>query len=105
MFVEEGHARLPVYNGTIDSIVGVIYARDLLYILRDKGLFLLQDLIHKVYYVPETTRVSELLRKFQADKIQIAIVVDAHQKTLGLLTLEDLIEEIVGEIEEEQFRK
>ncbi len=105
MFVEEGHARLPVYNGTIDSIVGVIYARDLLYILRDKGLFLLQDLIHKVYYVPETTRVNELLRKFQADKIQIAIVVDAHQKTLGLLTLEDLIEEIVGEIEEEQFRK
>lgn len=102
IFVEEGHARLPVYNGIIDNIVGVIYARDLLYILRDKGLFLLQDLIHKAYYAPHTMRVNELLRKFQADKIQIAIVVDDRQKALGLLTLEDLIEEIVGEIEEER---
>jgi CBS domain containing-hemolysin-like protein len=101
MFVEEGHARLPVYSGTIDNIVGVIYARDLLYILRDKGLFLLQDLVHSPYYVPDTMRVNELLRKFQADRIQIAIVVDKHKKTLGLVTLEDLIEEIVGEIEEE----
>jgi CBS domain containing-hemolysin-like protein len=103
MFVEEGHARLPVYNGTIDNIVGVIYARDLLYILRDKGLFLLQDLIHKAYYVPEAMRVNELLRKFQTERIQIAIVVDVNNKTLGLLTLEDLIEEIVGEIEEDRF--
>lgn len=101
MFVEEGHARLPVYNGTIDNIVGVIYARDLLYILRDKGLFLLQDLIHNPYYALETMRVNELLRRFQADRVQMAIVVDKNKKTLGLLTLEDLIEEIVGEIEEE----
>jgi len=101
MFVEEGHARLPVYSGTIDNIVGVIYARDLLYILRDKGLFLLQDLIHSPYYVSEGMRVNELLRKFQAERVQLAIVVDQNKKTLGLLTLEDLIEEIVGEIEEE----
>ena len=100
-FVEEGHARLPVFNGTIDNVVGVIYARDLLYILRDKGLFLLQDLVHEAYYVPESMRVNELLRKFQADKVQIAIVIDSAKKTLGLITLEDLIEEIVGEIEEE----
>jgi CBS domain containing-hemolysin-like protein len=100
IFVEEGHARLPVYSGTKDNIIGIIYARDLLYILRDKGLFLLQDLVHKAYYVPENMRVNELLRKFQADKVQIAIVVDSSQKTLGLLTLEDLTEEIVGEIEE-----
>lgn len=102
IFVEEGHARLPVYNGAVDNIVGIIYAQDLLYILRDRGLFLLQDLIHKAYYVPYTLKVNELLRKFQADKIQIAIVVDEHNKTLGLATLEDLIEEIVGEIEEEK---
>jgi putative hemolysin len=104
MFVEEGHARLPVYNGAIDNVVGVIYARDLLYILRDKGLFLLQDLVHKAYYVPEGMRVNELLRKFQADKVQIAIVVDSLKKTLGLVTLEDLTEEIVGEIEEDQAK-
>lgn len=99
-FVEEGHARLPVYNGTIDNIVGIIYARDLLYILRDKGLFLLQDLLHPAYYVSPGMRVNDLLRKFQADKIQIAVVVNQQKKTLGLVTLEDLVEEIVGEIEE-----
>ena len=103
IFVEQGHARLPVYSGSIDNIVGIIHARDLLYILRDKGLFLLQDLIQKAYYAPAAMRVNELLRKFQVDKIQIAIVVDEHKRTLGLVTLEDLIEEIVGEIEEEHL--
>jgi CBS domain containing-hemolysin-like protein len=100
IFVEEGHARLPVYEGSLDNIAGIVYARDLLYILRDKGLFLLPDLIHEAYYAPATMRVNELLRKFQTDKIQIAIVVDEHKKTLGLVTLEDLVEEIVGELEE-----
>ena len=99
-FVEEGHARLPVYADSIDNIVGIIYARDLLYILRDKGLFILQDLVHSVYYAPASMRVNELLVKFQADRIQIAIVVDERKKVLGIVTLEDLTEEIVGEIEE-----
>jgi len=100
IFVEKGHARLPVYEGSIDNIIGVVYARDLLYMLRDKGLFVLQDLVQPAYYVAGTLRVNELLRKFQLDKIQIAIIVDGHNKTQGLVTLEDLIEEIVGEIEE-----
>jgi putative hemolysin len=100
IFVEKGHARLPAYDGSIDNITGIIYARDLLYILRDKGLFMLHDLVHEAYYAAASMRVNELLRKFQTDKIQIAIVVDEHKKTLGLVTLEDLIEEIVGEIEE-----
>lgn len=100
IFAEEGHSRLAVYEGSIDNIVGIIYARDLLYILRDKGLFMLQDLVHEAYYASASMQVNDLLRKFQADKIQIAIVIDEHKKTLGLLTLEDLIEEIVGEIEE-----
>jgi len=101
IFVEKGHARIPVYEGSVDNIIGIIYAHDLLYVLRDKGLFLLPDLIHSAYYVLPTLKVNEVLKKFQVDKIQIAIVVDAHKKTLGLVTLEDLIEEIVGEIEEE----
>jgi len=104
IFVEEGHARLPVYDGSIENIVGVVYARDLLYILRDKGLFLLQDLIHEPYYIPANMRVNEVLRKFQQDKIQIAIIADEKKKTVGLVTLEDLIEEIVGELEEEHGR-
>ncbi|MDD5771633.1 MAG: CBS domain-containing protein, partial [Candidatus Omnitrophica bacterium] len=105
LFVEEGHARLPVYNGSPDNVIGIIYARDLLYILREKGLFMLQDLVHEACYVPQSMRVSELLKKFQAEKIQIAIVVDKEKKTVGLVTLEDLVEEIVGEIEERSFRR
>jgi putative hemolysin len=104
-FVEDGHARLPVYSGSIDNIVGIVYARDLLYILKEKGLFLLQDLLHDACYVPASMKVSELLKRFQTEKIQIAIVVDKEKKTLGLVTLEDLLEEIVGEIEEKQPRK
>jgi CBS domain containing-hemolysin-like protein len=104
-FVEQGHARLPVYEGSIDNITGIIYARDLLYILKDKGLFLLQDLLRQACYVNPDCQVNELLRRFQAEKIQIAIVVDKTNKTLGLVTLEDLLEEIVGEIEEEHSPK
>ncbi|OGX15375.1 MAG: hypothetical protein A2166_04550 [Omnitrophica WOR_2 bacterium RBG_13_41_10] len=103
IFVEEGHSRLPVYKDSIDNIVGIIYARDLLYILRDKGLFILEDLVHPAYFVSSNLSVNELLKRFQIDKIQIAVVVDDRKKTLGLVTLEDLIEEIVGEIEEEQL--
>ncbi|MDO8489559.1 MAG: CBS domain-containing protein, partial [Candidatus Omnitrophota bacterium] len=102
IFVEEGHARLPVYKETKDNIVGIVYAQDLLYILREKGLFLLQDLLHEACFVSSSTRVNDLLRRFQAEKMQIAIIVDKDRKALGLVTLEDLIEEIVGEIEEKR---
>ena len=102
IFVEEGHARLPVYKETKDNIIGIVYAQDLLYILREKGLFLLQDLLHEACFVSSVTRVNDLLRRFQSEKMQIAIIVDKDKKTLGLVTLEDLIEEIVGEIEEKR---
>lgn len=105
IFVEEGHARLPVYSEKRDNIIGIIYARDLLYVLREKGLFLLQDLLHAAYFAPGSMRVNELLRKFQAENIQIAIIVDKDKKVLGLVTLEDLLEEIVGEIEEKHVVK
>ncbi len=100
IFVEKGHARLPVYRENKDNIVGIVYAQDLLYVLREKGLFLLQDLLHDACFVSSSTRVNDLLKRFQAEKMQIAIIVDKDRKTLGLVTLEDLIEEIVGEIEE-----
>jgi CBS domain containing-hemolysin-like protein len=69
--------------------------------LKHQNLIVLADLIHDVYFIPETKKVNELLIDFQKMKIQIAIVVDKDKKTLGLVTLEDLLEEIVGEIEEE----
>ena len=100
VLAEEGHSRVPVYAKGIENIVGVIYVRDLLYIMRDKGLVVLDDLLHPAYYVPANKRVSDLLREFQLKRIQIAVVVDEQKKTLGIVTLEDLLEEIVGEIEE-----
>lgn len=99
--VEEGRSRIPVYEGRKDNIVGIIYARDLLYIWRNKGLIIVEDLIHPVYCVGPDKRVNDLLLHFQSKRIQLAIVVDENKKALGLVTLEDLLEEIVGEIEEE----
>lgn len=104
VFVEEGHQRLPVYQGSVDNIIGIIYSHDLLYILRDKPLVVVQDLIHKPYCGPANMRVNELLRRFQLEKIQIAIITDDKGRTLGMVTLEDLLEEIVGEIEEKPVR-
>lgn len=101
VLIEQGHSRIPVYRGSLDQVVGVIYAHDLLAMVRHGGLFVLSDLIRPVISVPETKRVAELLSEFQRDKIQIAIVQDAKGATVGLVTLEDLLEEIVGEIHEE----
>lgn len=97
---EEGHSRFPVYKDSLDNIIGIIYIRDLLYILRQGKLVVLDDIIHNAYFVPLDKKVNELLIDFQKMKIQIAVVVDADKKTMGLITLEDLLEEIVGEIEE-----
>ncbi len=105
IFAEEGHTRLPVYKGSKDNIIGIVYARDLAYMLKDKELFLLQDLINEPCFILKDAKVSEVLKKFQADKIQIAIVLNEHKKAIGMVTLEDLVEEIIGEIEESPVRK
>lgn len=101
ILAEEGHSRIAVYQDSIDNIVGILYVHDLLYMLRNGSLFMLEDLIHPAYYVSAHMRVSELLAEFQRKKIQIAIVIDDNKKTCGLVTLEDLVEEIVGDIAEE----
>jgi len=100
VLIEQGHSRIPVYRGSLDEIVGVIYARDLLTMVRHQSLFVLADLIRPIDMVTEETRLSELLSRFQHKKTQIAIVQDGQGRTIGLVTLEDLLEEIVGEIEE-----
>jgi CBS domain containing-hemolysin-like protein len=101
ILIEEGHSRIPVYQGSLDRVAGVIYARDLLAMVRHGALFVLSDLIRPVVFVQSTKRVAELLSEFQREKVQIAIVQDAHGMTIGLVTIEDLLEEIVGEIHEE----
>ncbi|MBI3320693.1 MAG: HlyC/CorC family transporter [Candidatus Omnitrophica bacterium] len=101
VLIEEGHSRIPVYRGSVDHVAGVIYARDILAMMRHGGLFVLSDLIRPVAFVQGTKRVAELLSEFQREKIQIAIVQDGRDSTIGLVTIEDLLEEIVGEIREE----
>ncbi len=98
--IEQGHDRIPVYRGSLDTVIGVLHTRDLLYMVENRSLFVLADLVRPVHFVARTMRVSELLKVFQTDKVQIAVVIDEGSRPIGLVTLEDLIEEIVGEIEE-----
>ncbi len=99
--IEEGYSRLPVYKGTIDRIIGVIYSKDLLSLLEHRALIILQDIIRPAYFVPESKKISQLLREFQQNKIHIGIVVDEYGGTEGIVTMEDIVEEIVGDILDE----
>ena len=101
VLTEKGHSRIPVYHDSPDRIVGIIYAQEILHIWREGWLIVLQDLIHPPFEVKPESRVIDLLREFQRRKLQIAIVVDEQGRALGLATLEDLFEEIVGEIHPE----
>lgn len=96
----KGHSRIPVYDGTIDTILGVLYAKDLLQ--RDENKpFELTAAMRKVPFIPESKLVRQMLREFQAQKLHIAIVLDEYGGTAGLITMEDIIEELVGEIRDE----
>ena len=99
--IEAGYSRMPVYRENLDHIIGVVYTKDIIAILQNRELIVLQDILRQPYFVPETKKVDELLREFQQGKIHMAIVVDEYGGTAGLATLEDLIEEIVGEIHDE----
>jgi magnesium and cobalt exporter, CNNM family len=102
-FAEEaGHSRIPVYRGTLDNIVGVLYTKDLLKaIAQDKEKEPIESLLREAYFVPEQKRLVDLLKEFQRKRLHLAIVVDEYGGTSGLVTLEDLLEEIVGEIRDE----
>lgn len=99
--IENAYSRIPVYSGSRDNIKGVLYIKDLLPHVNKGEAFRWQSLIRPAYFVPETKMIDDLLRDFQANKIHIAIVVDEFGGTSGLVTMEDIIEEIVGEIHDE----
>lgn len=99
--VEEGYTRMPVYEGSIDNIIGVVYSKDLITLLQHSDLIILQDLLRPVFFVPETKLINELLREFQRRKVQMAVVLDEFGGTAGLVTMEDILEELVGEIQDE----
>ncbi len=100
--VAVGHSRIPVYDGTPDQIIGILYAKDLFRRLaKGEKDVSLRQYVRPAHFVPETKRVDELLREMQRNKLHMAIVVDEYGGTAGLVTIEDLIEEIVGEIRDE----
>ncbi len=99
--VENNYSRIPVYQDNTDNIRGILYIKDLLPHLSKPSNFRWQSLIRPPYFVPETKKIDDLLREFQNNKVHIAIVVDEFGGTSGLVTLEDILEEIVGEINDE----
>lgn len=97
-----GHSRIPVYDGTLDNIIGLLYAKDLLksWGMEDSGIHL-RDLIRQPFFTPESKTLELLLQEFKKKKVHLAIVVDEYGGTSGLVTIEDLLEQIVGDIQDE----
>ena len=107
VIVRAGHSRLPVYRENLDNVIGILYAKDLLPYLNANGSRLkeidLPKVVRPPVYVPETKAVDELLHEMQVTKRHMAIVVDEYGGTAGLITMEDVVEEIVGEIQDEEY--
>jgi CBS domain containing-hemolysin-like protein len=102
LILKDGHSRLPVYRDSIDNIVGILNAKDLLRYLRSSRTDVpLSRILRTAYFIPESKKVAELLQELQQRKVHMAVVVDEYGGTAGIVTLEDLLEEIVGEIQDE----
>lgn len=99
--VQSGYSRIPVYSDTEDNIKGILYIKDLLPYIEKPDTFRWQSLIRPAYFVPETKKIDDLLEEFRTNKIHMAIVVDEFGGTSGIVTMEDILEEIVGEISDE----
>ena len=104
-FVESGFSRIPVYDGDMDRVVGILYNKDIFRALQEKGEFRAQDLLHPPFFVPSSLPISQLLKELQRKRSAMAIVVNEFGEVEGLATLEDLLEEIVGEIRDESDRE
>jgi len=98
---ESGHSRFPVYKDTIDNVVGVLYAKDLLRVLATGQELRLESLVRKPFFVPESKHIDELLREFKRRRVHIAVAVDEYGGVSGIVCMEDIIEEIVGDIQDE----
>jgi putative hemolysin len=96
--IESGFSRIPVYSGSFDNVKGILYAKDVLPYTNNPDSFKWQALMRPPYFVPETKKINDLLKEFQMKKIHMAVVIDEYGGTSGIVTLEDILEEIVGEI-------
>jgi putative hemolysin len=101
LMVEGGFSRIPVYDGSVDNMLGLVYVKDALRLLERRQPVVLRKILHPVHFVPETKKVGALLKELQKRRTHLALVVDEHGSLTGLVTLEDLLEEIVGEIQDE----
>ncbi|GAA4334039.1 hemolysin family protein [Mucilaginibacter gynuensis] len=101
ILIEEGYSRMPVYEEVIDKIVGIVHAKDILPLIARGEEIVLKDIIRKPYFIPETKKINDLMAELQQKRIQIAIVLDEFGGTAGMVTLEDIVEELVGEIQDE----
>lgn len=99
--IEEGYSRMPVYQESLDNVIGVIYTKDLIKLLYEKSFHKIGDMIRPAYFVPQNKRINDLLREFQSQHIQMAIITNEFGGTAGIVTMEDIIEELVGEIQDE----
>ncbi|WP_183566888.1 hemolysin family protein [Mucilaginibacter sp. SP1R1] len=101
MIITEGYSRMPVFDDVIDKIIGIVHAKDILPLLARNEEIILKDIIRKPYFIPETKKINDLMAELQQKRIQIAIVLDEFGGTAGMVTLEDIVEELVGEIQDE----
>jgi magnesium and cobalt transporter len=102
IIITKGHSRIPVYEQKMDNIIGIVYAKDLLKVFgSDKKDVQIKQIMRPPFFVPETKKIIDLLKEFQMQKMHMAIVVDEYGGTAGLVTIEDLLEELVGEIQDE----
>ena len=99
--VETGFSRYPVYKDNLENIAGILYSKDVFKVLKEKSPFVIEDIFRTPYFVPDSILISRLLREMQRRRVHMAIVIDEHGDVDGLVTIEDLLEEIVGEIEDE----
>jgi putative hemolysin len=101
LLAEEGHSRMPVYRESLDQIVGVLHARDLVPLLANPHLIVLRDILRPAHFIPWSKPIEQLLREMQRQKLHMAFVVDEHGGVMGVCTIEDVLEEIVGDIRDE----
>jgi putative hemolysin len=101
LIVESGFSRIPIYEGSIDNVIGVVYAKDVLRALQLGEAVVVRHMLHRVPFVPESKKVGALLKELQRRRTHLAIVVDEHGSVSGIVTMEDILEEIVGEIRDE----
>jgi putative hemolysin len=104
-FVESGFSRIPVYEGDLDKVIGILYNKDVFKALQEKSDFRIRDHLHPAFFVPSTLPISELLKQLQRRRLAMALVINEFGEVEGLATLEDLLEEIVGEIRDEYDRE